>query len=1308
MTRRFVPLVIATIVASLALFPHVSSAWEADFTKPNAGFEPYHDEGGATLQMTKTEGRAVLSVQTPAKSTLEGACITIGPGIEGGVRWTFSAEVRGSGNLWVIASSRNGWLYNSNTVLLTDEWQTVSITKPLAVNDDRMRVCLLTKEVGVLQMQIRAASAEKQTPPTTYDRAVAPVAFEAEQTSVYEDRVTDLDGASGGRGCSHGSYILLSGIPTPRTSRPLFVYARVNMPDSDAYCAVRGQTETGSQRLNTMSPEVTGEWTWITGEPVAAASVGDIVRLQGHGAKEASGKIAIDRVAVSTQGDLSDEALDAARVVYLKNAPAFTAVRADSPPQLDGKADDACWEYAPVLSNFARQSTFAPAAHASQMQFAWDSQYLYWYFRGEEPVLRPEMNKLHEFKKEVTDRDDRVYKDDSVMLIIDPQDDSGLKYDFTLNAIGTVNDARIPGENLWESRETEFDADIVSESVIGDGFWTLEARIGFESLGIDPPQAGDTWRAIVGRIEQAEDETSSWNICGAGFHDPSAFAAMNLSETASYARMEMPGRLQLGENDLTASIRSDAEDTGYYAYSRVERKERFMIDLGFAPASTDTETATTTVSLDEEGDIELQYGIWDAVSLQPFLMTPAYPRSVKSSTAEVRIETDSPFKLYLNGSVIARGESSSSDEPLQVFLQKGVNAFGLELEDGTAQVDIGIDDGHITSSENWRLAPDDVDDFSAPKVDPRDWEHAPAQGGGPLGKRIGYEDASSRMRCTVLWEETRIFPNPTPALYVARGTNQHFTVNADGLPGHLLEDYILRLMIPNSFELVGVTGYYGVNNEEQPEFSVEQIDEDFPYEGERCAVYEISADQPIRYRESVRILELFNVFIKWDEEAGEPEDRDYPIWFGASADDGAIMEAWQCFSVRVVPPLNGKQPQELVWQLWGSFFGAMNKPELKEATMETMVQAGFNNIVAGDSTSSEIGDRLGIDNVQGINFEPWSINMEPYLEQQPDAALVNMEGETSDRYVCTTEILNGASGFITDRIHEIVADSQADVVDWDYESAPMSSYIACFCPECLAKFREYAEIPADTELDGQIIRENYREEWIDWMTLRMAQVAKLFQNAAHTADPPAKFSAYSAYQSPDTRWRYGVNWQYIGDLEAVDIAACGYGRDWEAIVATHEALGGIPLVCGKIMKPYDRNSNDVPVPATKAILLRRLIDSTGGILVYDRMPIEGRTWQASAEVTRFAAEYEEVIRHGEFPEIDGIPWGAGWVGVRSHEKTMLIAVMNTTSQEKSYTLPLPDAQEGIEFYSQQEVTPGEEISVTLEPGDARVYVLTLQ
>ena len=1296
-------IVVAALVLAGSQAPAQDAIWQADFSAANAGFKPYHaKDAETTLKVEELEGVRVLSAETPGKRALEGVCANGIRGLPAGRLCTFAAEVRGQGYVWLMAYSSNGWLYSPQTVKLRDEWKKIRLTKPLGLDNTTVNVCLLTREVGKMRLEVKSLRAYAEEAPQTWDRAVAPVRFEAEEFCADADKVVEGAGRSGGDAVSDARYFLLKGIPCPRTSRPIHVFLRVKMPESEGYFSIMSSGVSGSQRLNRMQGELTKGWQWVSDKALGAAMVGNTFNVAYYGPKEPKKAAVVDAVVITTEADPTAEELDNAHEVRLTGEPCFGVGRVKEPPVLDGHVEERCWQRTPILTDFVTVGACRRAEQQSEMRFCYDEENLYWFFRGEQWVLEKARQQLHEFKKNVTERDGKVWHDDCVLLLADPGGEEERTFDVFVNALGTVADSRMSGENLWGSRAVEFDADVEAVCRTDEGYWTVEARMSFEGLGVKPPEAGDSWRVIVGRILQAQKETSSWNLCGIGFHDTAAFARMEFLEAGASVVVKLPERLQLGDNELGAEVITDSPESGHYMFWRLADKAGTAGSWAFCENNG---PIVTSVVVSREGETKLSYGVLDAVTLRPVLISPQYPRSVKSSVAEVRIESAGPYRLYVNGVQIAAGESGKRDDVIKAFLQKGVNAFGLALDKGVADVEIEAGGMKVTERGKWRLAPAEVEDFSGAKVDAREWAVTPAQEGEGGRRLIGKAEGASRMRLTVLWEDTRIFPNSQPAFYVCRGTNQHLTVVARGLPGHRLEGYRCHLALPAELELVGVTGYYGVI-ETQPHFTIEAEGE-VEYDGVKYRHYTVVADKAIRYRDKVRILELFNVFVRYDEAAGEPEDRAYRLYYGIEALDGNIVEVMRPLAIRILPKPEGKQPSKLVWQLWGSFFGAMNRGEMKAATLETMREAGFNNMVSGELETSELGDGLGIDNVMGINFAAWSINMEPWLAENPDKALVDKDGKASKQFACTSAVLNEAYPYIDTDLKGKIADRHCDYVDWDYESGVMTGYLSCFCPRCLTAFRKYADIGDDVGLSPQTIEEEHLEKWTGFMNLRMAQLARKFKDTCHGAEPPARFSVYSGYQSEDTKWRYGVNWELIGELEAVDHAACGYGRNYQTVRATVKALKGIPLVCGQIMSPYDRNSDNVLWPLTRAVLLRRLFDSTGGLMVYDSMPVGGRSWQASADVSRLAAEYEDVFLKGDFVAVEGVAAEVDWLGARKHEGTLLVAVMNLTSQEKQYGLTMPQGYKEVrEFYSGKPLAGGEKVEVTLAAGEALVYVLS--
>ncbi len=881
MVSRLAAIVLATLcmVSVSAQEP----VWQADFAGPNGGFSTYNDNEAVSVTVAEDGGRPILRAQTPGEQKLEGPRIVTAPVLPGGIRATIRAEVRGSGDVWLISLSRNGWLYSRTTAALTDQWQTIELTKALALADDRLTICLLTRDVGPMALDVRSLEVFVEAAPAVTDVAVPPIRIEAEALAAYAKQVREVAGASGGAVVAGSDFALLGGIPCPRTSRPIYLFGRARMAGPDSTWGVVADTGTGSQRINTLAGEDTRGWQWIGGEPFTPAMAGDSFRLQLFGPRDAAGESELDTIVLTTEADPTAEQLASAPPLQL-DEPLLTVGRTEAPPALDGVADDACWAHAVALTGFTRVSSTTPARDRSQMRLCWDDEALYWWFRGEEPVLRPEMNRIGDFRKSVEQRDGQVWRDDSAALILDTGD--GL-FDLFVNALGTVNDSRMGDSgNMWASRDESFDADVQVASAMEDGAWTIEARIGLASLGASPGDGrAHAWRFIAGRFEKADEENSAWNLCAGGMHDPSAFAKLNFAQQTPGAVVGLPDPLQPGANDVRAQLTGAAGGVllGTNVIAEGPGARRWSFGEGDGEA-------LTPLPVEREGELRFSYALLDAATLSPLLVSPQYTRSVRSTTATVALETAAPWALLVNGERVVSGASASADQPATVFLQKGVNAFGLELQ-GEAQVRIEAGDLAITAADPWRVAPEDAADLSAPKLDPRGWEVASGPALGP-----------GRFRFELLWEDTHIFPNSQPALFVASGPPQHITIAARGLPGHRLEGYRCHMWLPEPLELVGATGYYNTR-EEQPEFTIERAG-DAQIDGAAYAHYVVSSDQPIPFRESIRILELFNAFLAWRDGA-QPEDRDYTVHYAAEALGGSIREARQQFTVRPMPPLEG-------------------------------------------------------------------------------------------------------------------------------------------------------------------------------------------------------------------------------------------------------------------------------------------------------------------------------------------------------------------------------------------------------------------
>ena len=225
------------------------------------------------------------------------------------------------------------------------------------------------------------------------------------------------------------------------------------------------------------------------------------------------------------------------------------------------------------------------------------------------------------------------------------------------------------------------------------------------------------------------------------------------------------------------------------------------------------------------------------------------------------------------------------------------------------------------------------------------------------------------------------------------------------------------------------------------------------------------------------------------------------------------------------------------------------------------------------------------------------------------------------------------------------------------------------------------------------------------MARRAATLFSLLRTAIHRLSPGTQFTVYSGYQTPDNAKEYGVDWRYVGELQALDMAGCGYGGPPEAIKATIDALKGIPLVGGIIVTPYNIHETRPPNEMTSASILRQFFYSTGGILAYSYMEMGGHSWHAVSQVSRFVATFENILLKGTRFSLKGQD-EVSVVGIK-YGDTIFICLMNNKSSEETIKVKLPaNFLSGYEFFTLARIVSNSQIECSLQPGDARIYVIS--
>lgn len=175
------------------------------------------------------------------------------------------------------------------------------------------------------------------------------------------------------------------------------------------------------------------------------------------------------------------------------------ATRAPSPPDLDGRLDDPCWQQAKPVTGFTVMNRTDPAKHPSTAYVVFDDTTLYIGVRCEEPNVAS-------IKTAKMSRDGEVCRSDCIEIMLDPTMGKNDYYHFAVNASGSVFDrACTQGGYIGD---TSWDAEVNARSFVGDKFWSCEVAIPFYSLGITP-RVKSTWGLNICREKMDPSELSS-------------------------------------------------------------------------------------------------------------------------------------------------------------------------------------------------------------------------------------------------------------------------------------------------------------------------------------------------------------------------------------------------------------------------------------------------------------------------------------------------------------------------------------------------------------------------------------------------------------------------------------------------------------------------------------------------------------------------------------------------------------------------------------------------------------------------------
>ncbi len=181
--------------------------------------------------------------------------------------------------------------------------------------------------------------------------------------------------------------------------------------------------------------------------------------------------------------------------------PALAALAVSEPVKVDGRLDDEAWKRADVGSHFIQRepNPGQPATEPTEVRVVYTTSTLYVGIRAlaADPgaIVGEEMQ-----------RDGALYRDDSVLVLLDTFNDDRNAYFFEVNPNGAFTDALVTDEG----RDFNVRWDAVWRAVAQrtpEG-WSAEMEIPFATLRFDP--AKDTWGLNVRRLIRHKNEEVFW------------------------------------------------------------------------------------------------------------------------------------------------------------------------------------------------------------------------------------------------------------------------------------------------------------------------------------------------------------------------------------------------------------------------------------------------------------------------------------------------------------------------------------------------------------------------------------------------------------------------------------------------------------------------------------------------------------------------------------------------------------------------------------------------------------------------------
>ena len=194
-------------------------------------------------------------------------------------------------------------------------------------------------------------------------------------------------------------------------------------------------------------------------------------------------------------------------------------------------ADDATWANA-LPNQIEKTHLNDPVPQKTVFTLAYDDRNLYLKARCLE-------SHVSQMKAATQARDIGGFSDDSIELFVDPTGRGETYYQFCINSLGAVYDAREDPAAIGATATITWNSGIEVKTSVGEKVWELRAALPFASFVTETPGTGSTWRFNLCRNRFAEHELppySAWSPTLGSFRNPERFGIITFNAPEDQGR----------------------------------------------------------------------------------------------------------------------------------------------------------------------------------------------------------------------------------------------------------------------------------------------------------------------------------------------------------------------------------------------------------------------------------------------------------------------------------------------------------------------------------------------------------------------------------------------------------------------------------------------------------------------------------------------------------------------------------------------------------------------------------------------------